>query len=86
VMEVVRVSKNPDTGVICMRKKLIRYEDIESIEDANSDILGELGMSIATEITLPYEIIVVIEDYTALKTVWLKYIKEKSKLNMFNKN
>ena len=72
-IEVIRVTKNPDTCIIDRVRKLIEWRDVISIEEGGQEIAQELEEDNLLLVTLSYGEIVVKGSYSILKKKWLMF-------------
>lgn len=72
-MELIRITKNPDLGIIDKVRKIIELRDVISIEEGGSEILQELDEKKLVLMTLTYSEIIVVADYDKLKKQWLAF-------------
>lgn len=85
LIEVVRVTKSAETGIVDKTRKIIEWRDVVAIEEAGIETINDTEEENLTLINLSYMDILVTEDYSALVKKWKKYktyIKnEESNLN-----
>lgn len=88
VIELTRVTKDPEVGYIEKVKKVVEWRDIISLEECNQEVGSELGSYDIVMVTLSYGEIAVEGAYETLKTKWIKYRKQarKEEVNPFNQN
>tara|TARA_R110002126_G_scaffold1738_4_gene10448 strand:+ start:1077 stop:1358 length:282 start_codon:yes stop_codon:yes gene_type:complete len=72
-VEVRRITKNPDLGIIDRVRKVIEWRDVISIEEGGSEIAEELGENDLVLITLSYTEIVVMASYSKITKKWLEF-------------
>ena len=85
LIEVVRVTKSAETGIVDKTRKIIEWRDVVAIEEAGVETINDTEEENLTLINLSYMDILVTEDYSVLVKKWKKYkayIKnEESNLN-----
>ena len=91
IIELIRVTKDPEMGFTDKVKKTIEWRDVISIEEAGQEVSNELGQVNLVMLTLSYTEIIVEGSYTALKNKWIKFRedvkKEENKIdNLRSKN
>ena len=72
-IELIRITKNPDLGIIDKVRKIIELRDVISIEEGGSEIQQELDEKRLVLMTLTYSEIIVVADYDKLKKQWLAF-------------
>ncbi len=78
-IEVVRVTKNPDMGIVDKIRKILEWRDVISIEEGGQEIAQELEEDNLVLFTLSYGEIVVKGSYDTLKRKWLNFREEAKK-------
>lgn len=85
LIEVIRVTKSAETGIVDKTRKVIEWRDVVAIEEAGIETLTDTEEENLTLINLSYMDILVVEGYPELVKKWKKYknyIKnEESNLN-----
>jgi len=72
-IELIRITKNPDLGIVDKVRKVIELRDVISIEEGGSEIQEELKEKKLVLMTLTYAEIVIVEDYNKIKKQWLAF-------------
>ena len=72
-VEIRRIAKNTDTGVIDVVRKQIDWRDVISVEEGGSEVQEELDEERLIYITLPYLELVAVAEYTQFKRKWLAW-------------
>jgi len=76
VIEVIRVTKDPEMGIIDRTRKLIELRDIISIEESGQEVIRELESQGLVLITLTYTELIIEESYSTIKRKWKKFREE----------
>lgn len=83
ILEVKRVIINPDTNVVSIFNKTFLIKDIISIEEADAVTKEEFGIENLVLVSLEYSDVFVNMGYKDLIKVWIKYLNDVSKVNIY---
>jgi hypothetical protein len=73
LLEVIRVTKSADTGIVDKTRKIVEWRDVIGVEEAGVETLSDTDEDNLTLLNLSYMDVLVTEDYHSLVKKWKKY-------------